>query len=463
MLGAVAGEARRRFGSHPAFVAVDGRPLSYADLDRRSDEVAVGLARAGVGEGDVVALVLPAAVEYPIAYLAAAKVGAVTAGVNTRLARPERTAVLEVADAKLVLDDLAAIAELAVPDAAPRPLVDDPARPVAIVFTSGTTGAPKGAVFANSQLAAICQADTGDAWGGGGRTIAATSFAHLGFMTKLAGNLHRGGTSYLTERWRAADALRMVEDNRITTIGGIPTQLALMLQEPSLTRTDTSSVASVVIGGGPATPALVRAARSVFGVPVIVRYSCTEAGIGTGTRPDDPDEDAEETVGRPQPGVELIIDGGEVCFRSAAVMSHYHGNAEATTAAFTEAGALRTGDLGSVDEHGRLRLAGRRTEMYVRGGYNVHPAEVEAVLAEHHEIVAVAVVSRPDDVMGEVGVAVVVVRAGSSAPSLDDLRAFAAARLARYKLPEAMVTVDALPLTAMEKVDRRALAALVAR
>jgi acyl-CoA synthetase (AMP-forming)/AMP-acid ligase II len=122
---------------------------------------------------------------------------------------------------------------------------------------------------------------------------------------------------------------------------------------------------------------------------------------------------------------------------------------------------VRTGDLGWIDEQGRLRLVGRSKEMYVRGGYNVYPVEVEAVLSTHPQLRQVAVVPRPDPVMGEIGVAVVVPDGGDP-PTLDDLRAFAQDRLARYKLPEAIVALDALPLTAGEKLDRRALAAQLA-
>ena len=123
---------------------------------------------------------------------------------------------------------------------------------------------------------------------------------------------------------------------------------------------------------------------------------------------------------------------------------------------------MRTGDLGRLDDEGRLRLVGRARDMYVRGGYNVYPMEVEAVLADHPAVRDVAVVARADDVMGELGVAVVVAADGRVQPSLDELRTFAAERLAHHKLPERLVVVDALPLTPMEKVDKRALAQLVA-
>ena len=466
MLGDVAKEAAERFGDITAYVAPNGWSLSYRELDRMADEVAVGLASRGVGAGDVVALVLPQAPEYVVAYVAAARLGAITAGVNVRLSAPERAAVLATADPALVIDTPSAVVDLRVAGGAPPPLDDDPERPVAIVFTSGTTGTPKGAVFANRQLAFITQVDTSGNWGGGGTTFAATSFAHLGPMTKLPGSLMRGGTTYVLERWRAADALRLIAEHKMSSIGGIPTQIALMLQEPDFDTYDLSSVKAIVLGGGPATPALIREARERFGAAVAIRYSCTEAGIGIGTAFDGPLEDAEVSVGRPHGGVDLELrdldgDVGEVCLRSPAVMAGYWRAPELTAGAITPDGFVRTGDLGWIDDAGRLHLVGRSKEMYVRGGYNVYPMEVEGVLAAHPAIADVAIAPRADDVMGEVGVAVVVPRDGTAAPNVDELRTYAEDRLARYKLPEDVIIVDALPLTAMEKLDRKALAAMV--
>jgi acyl-CoA synthetase (AMP-forming)/AMP-acid ligase II len=498
MLGRVAREAAERFGDDTAYVAPAGWALSYRDLDRLADEVAVGLAARGVCEGDVVALVLPQTPEHLVAYVAAARIGAVTAGVNPRLAAPERAAVLAAARPRLVLaaPDLApagldmevvavhpvdaagdALSDLRGPGAPPA-LADDPERPVALVFTSGTTGTPKGAVFASRQLAFITQVDTGGRWaerGATGAAFAATPLPHLGQVTKLPGTLMRGGATHLLPRWTAGDALRLTAELHMAAIGGIPTQVALMLQHPDFDRYDLSGVRAIVLGGGPATPALVREARERFGAAVAIRYSCTEAGIGIGTALDAPAEDAEVSVGRPHAGVDLSVrDGddparalpagevGEVCLRSPAVMSGYWLQPELTAAAFTPDGFVRTGDLGYVDDAGRLRLVGRSKEMYVRGGYNVYPMEVEGLLAQHPAVAGVAVASRPDDLMGEVGVACVVLRAGAPAPTLDDLRTFAGGKVASYKLPDDVVVLDALPLTSMEKLDRRALAALVA-
>jgi acyl-CoA synthetase (AMP-forming)/AMP-acid ligase II len=492
MLAATLREAARRFADEPAYVAEAGWPLSYRFLDRASDEAAVGMARRGLRAHDVLALVLPPGPEYLVSYLAAAKLGAVTAGINDRLTAVERVTVAERAAPTLVVaapgmapegfealevapaaspDEL--LTDLRAPGDAPPVLEDDADRPVAIIFTSGTTGVPKGALYCNRQLAFITQTDVGDAWGGGTRSFTGTSFAHLGFMTKLPGNLRRGGTSFIMTRWSARGALELLAREHMATVSGVPAQLALMLRQPDFDDFDLSSIAYIVVGGGPLTPGLAEEARRRFGARLSTRYSCTEAGIGLGTAFDDPDEDAIVSVGRPHPAVELRVlddddqevargDVGSVCLRSPAVMAGYWHDDAATRAAFTGEGFIRTGDLGWIDDQGRLRLVGRSKEMYVRGGYNVYPVEVEGVLSTHPAVAAVAVVPRPDAVMGEVGVAVVVPRDRAAPPTLADLRAHGADRLAAYKLPEDIVITEELPLTAGEKLDRRALASEIA-
>lgn len=467
--------AAERFGDRAAFVDPDGHALSYVDLHERSDAVAVGLARAGIGEGDVVGLTLASTSAWVVAYVAAAKVGAVTAGVNPRLTAGERQACLDRVAPALVLTEAADVDAMAVPGAAPDPLPPDPDRPVAIVFTSGTTGLPKGAWFTDRQLAAITRYDAGDAWGGDTALpqYGATQFAHVGFTTKLVWYLRLGTTTHLLERWRAADVLDLVERERIATIGGVAPQVALMLRDPDFDRRDLACVRLLVMGGGPSSPALVAEARRRFDAGYSIRWSSTESGgIGTGTAPDADDHEALHTVGRPRPGITVeirddvgtVLDAGEVgqvWLRSDATMAGYWGDPDATADTIRH-GWLRTGDLGSLDEAGCLALAGRQGEMFIRGGYNVFPSEVAAVLGTHPGVADVAVVPRPDEVLGEVGVAVVVAADPAHPPTLDDLRRHGGETLAHHKLPEDLVVVGELPLTAMQKVDRRALAALLA-
>lgn len=473
MLPEIVRGAATRFGDRPAFVAPDGTSLSYRALDERSDAVARGLAAEGVVEGDVVALVLPSTSDYVVTYVAASKLGAISTGVNPRYTESERRAVLDVARPVVVVD-AADVDRLARPGSPPPALTGDPDRLVAIVFTSGTTGAPKGAVFGNRELHAIARADVpafddDSCWGTGGPMLASTALAHIGSMTKLPWYLKLGATNHLLERWRAADVLRLISEHQMTSVGGVAPQLALLLREPTFDRFDLSSVRTIVMGGAFSPPALVDEARRRFGAAYSIRYSSTESGgVGTGTAFDADDDEALHTVGRPRGDVRIEIrdDGdrpvptgtiGEVCLRSSCMMRGYWRDPEATARAL-RGGWLHTGDLGWIDDRGLLHLGGRSKEMFVRGGYNVYPLEVEGVLATHPAVADVAVVPRPHPVLGEIGVAVVVPRPGRTPPTLAELREHASASLASYKLPEAVRVVDELPLTAMQKVDRRALA-----
>ena len=494
MLAEVVREAAVRFGEQPALVAADGWPFSYRELDLASDEVAAWLhEHHGVTLGTVAAIMMPTSVDYLVFYAAFAKLGAVTAGVNPHLTERERRSVLVacepdivvaehgllagIPDGCAVVEHTPAAAAAEVCDAvrrsgdAPPPLPDDPDRPIAICFTSGSTGEPKGALFRHRQFQAIFEMDTGGAWGGGAPTILGTQFAHIGAMTKVHWLLAGGATLHVLRKWRAADVLRLTEQHRMTAFNAGPAQVALLLREADLHPYDLSSVRVIIAGTGPSSPALIHEARERFQCAYSVRYSSTECGgVGLATALDAPDEEALYTVGRPRPGVEAKVadehgtplpdgEAGEVWLRSRAVMSEYWRDEAATRETLVD-GWLRTGDLGFVDERGCYRLVGRAKEMYIRGGYNVFPFEVERILAGHPKVAQIAIVPRPDPVMGEIGEACVVPRTADDPPSLTELRAFAEDSLARFKLPERLRLMDALPLNASDKLDRRALAQL---
>jgi acyl-CoA synthetase (AMP-forming)/AMP-acid ligase II len=341
--------------------------------------------------------------------------------------------------------------------------------PVAIVYTSGTTGRPKGAVFALRNLEAVARTRGEMGTRPGDRVLTAgTPFAHIGYMTKILGHLEDRQTTVILDSFSARKVLETVATEKVTHLGGVPTQWALMLREPDFERFDLSSVRSGAIGGAPFTPELVREIRRRFRIDLVTRYSCTEIGLGTGSRPDDPEELLAQTVGRPGAEVELrIVDEerrslrrgevGEVAVRGPAVMIGYWNRPEETRAVLDEEGWFYTGDLGLLDEQGYLRLRGRKKEMYIRGGYNVYPVEVESVLSQHPDVAQIAVVGVPDPVLGEKGLAVIVPRDPHAALDPEAIRVFCREHLADYKTPDYVEIRRELPVNAMYKVDKRRL------
>ena len=489
MLSDVVRASAARFGDRPVVDAPDG-VLGHAELDRCADSLATTLVHRGVRPGDVVAIVLRSGADWLVTATAIDRAGGVIAGVSPVLSPPERATLVDLVRPALVLahpdlvDGLPLRADVAVLEPGGRgaelggagggPPGDpgrDDAEPAVICFTSGTSGRPKAAWFTRRQLEAVRRIDLGPAehrWGGGAPMLASTQFAHVGMALKLPWYLQLGSTLHVMDRWRADDALELVAHHRMPTIGVVAPQLALMLRSPLVDELDLSCVTTIIAGGAASPPALVEQARSTFGAAYSIRYSSTESGgVGLATSPDADDHEAVHTVGRPRPGVEARVaddrdhevpDGevGELQLRSAAVMSGYWQDPDETAAALTPDGWLRTGDLAVREPTGAVRLAGRRTEMYLRGGYNVFPSEVEAVLSSLPEVRDVVIVPEADDVMGERGVALVVPADPDDPPGLERLREFAATRLASHKLPEDVVQVDAVPLTSAQKVDRAA-------
>jgi acyl-CoA synthetase (AMP-forming)/AMP-acid ligase II len=454
-------------GDREAYVDVGaGVRLTFAQWDRAADGVARHLYDRGVRKGDVVALFLPSSADYAVAYQAAMRLGAVTTGVNLRLGPAEVGHILRLAEPKVVLTEesrgeLAAAATL---DPPPLPRLD-PTDDVAIVWTSGTTGVPKGAVFDHECFRATARS-AGPLSARFDRRVNAIPFAHVAYMARQWDEISHVITTVITPTpWKAGEALRVLEDERITVGQGVPAQWSLLLAHPDFDTTDLSSLRIAGTGAATSSPELIREMRERLGCPVIVRYASTETSSITGSVPGDPDEIVARTVGRPQPDTEVeVVDRdtgaplatgeiGVVRCRSRANMRRYWRDPERTADVLDADGWITTGDLGSFDAGGNLTLHGRTGEMYIRGGYNVYPPEVEAALDEHPAVERSAVVGVPDPVLGEIGVAFVV---GAVDP--DDLRAWCARRLADYKAPDRVIVVDELPLTSMLKVDKRALA-----
>ena len=254
----------------------------------------------------------------------------------------------------------------------------------------------------------------------------------------------------------------------MSSVSAIAPQVALMLKQDGIEDLDFTSVKAIVTGGAYASINLIKRGREIFGAPWSVRYSSTESGgIGLGTSLTADDYEALHTIGRPREGVEAKIcspsgaelptgEIGEIWISSPAVMSCYWNDPEETTKVFDQQW-LKTGDLAYQTPEGYFILAGRTTEMYIRGGYNVYPLEVEGIFSEHPSIAEVVIIPRPDDIMGEIGVAVIVLEDGCSPITIEDLRSFGLDKLATYKLPEEVIYVESIPRNTTDKIDRREL------
>jgi acyl-CoA synthetase (AMP-forming)/AMP-acid ligase II len=262
--------------------------------------------------------------------------------------------------------------------------------------------------------------------------------------------------------------LRLLVDERITVAGGVPTQWEKLLDHPDLSAADLSHLRLCLAATAPASPDLIKRVTTRLRCPMVVRYAMTESPSITGTDPRDPPDVLFRTVGKPQSGVEVAIaseDGrpvpsgrvGRVRVKGPCVMRGYWRDPKLTAQVLDEERWLTSSDLGFVDPDGNLSLVGRTTDMYIRGGYNVYPLEVENVLTGHPGVAQVAVLGMAAPVIGEIGVAFIVPANPAEPPGLADLRAYVCSQLADYKAPDQLEIVTELPLTSMQKVDKDSL------
>jgi acyl-CoA synthetase (AMP-forming)/AMP-acid ligase II len=266
--------------------------------------------------------------------------------------------------------------------------------------------------------------------------------------------------------------LARVAAERITVLPGAPTLYQSILDHPDRGRHDLSSLRVAVTGAADIPVDLIRRVVDELPFPTIITgYGLTEGGTAAATSPGDDIETIATTVGRPRPGFELrIVDGdgadapagepGEILLRGGSIMSHYLDDPEATAEALATDGWLRTGDLGVVDASGCLRIVGRAKDMFIVGGFNAYPAEIENALLRHPDIQQAAVIGIPDERLGEVGMAFVVLRGGASATG-QEIVAWSRDQMANYKAPRAVEIVDELPLNATGKVQKDQLRARV--
>ena len=482
--GAFADSARRAAARDPFGTAVvDGRTRwSWAALDARADAVAGRLERAGIGIGDRVALVAPPSAMAIAALHGIARLGAVAVPMGTGLTEAEVAASSAVTDPQLVvvgagmeaagavfgkpvlvLDRLAAVGRrrtgvsAATRETAAPPRAG-PKAPAVIVLTSGTTGRPKAAVLSNAALVASAHAWLGALPAPTGWLLA-LGLGHVAGLGVVWRAALAGVPLMVLARPDPGAILRaLARDPSPSHVSLVPTMLARLLDEAD-DRPPPPTLRAVLLGGGTIPHRLVSQAIRV-GWPVVPTYGLTEAGSGVTALSTAEAMDHPESAGHPLPGVEIAIadpDGegaGEIVVRSPALFSGYLGDAAATAASITDAGWLRTGDLGRLDRDGRLTVLDRRTDRIVRGGENVSPAEVEAILLDHPAVADAGVIARRDETFGHVPVAAIVVRGNAGDPGDEALARHCRQRLARFKVPAAFIRLEALPRTASGKLRR---------
>lgn len=509
-IAALTASAAERFPDRTAVVDGAAR-VSFERLYEEAREFGAALAAAGVEPGDRVGIWAFNSREWIVALLGLYQAGAVLVPVNTRFKGREAADILRRAKVKVVVTvtdflgndyvEMLTGSGASLPDlrmiviARGRPSGDavpwdgflagstvdgraeiDRRRAALdrddtsdILFTSGTTGTPKGVVMTHGRTLGV-----GTDWvamtglSAGDRYLMANPYFHMfGFKGGILACLAAGATMYPQAVLDVDTVLGQVAEERITVLPGPPALYHAILEHPGRDRYDLSSLRVAVTGAADIPVELIRRVRDELPFSVVIAgYGLTEGGTASSTSPDDDPETIATTVGRARPGFEIrVVDGtgddaprgevGEVVLRGPTVMAGYLDDPEATAAVLSEDGGLRTGDLGRLDERGRLRIAGRSKDMFLVGGFNAYPAEIEAMLLEHPGVREAAVIGVPDERLGEVGMAFVVPR--PPAPSAEDLIAWCRERMANYKVPRFVELIDELPLTASGKVLKTAL------
>jgi acyl-CoA synthetase (AMP-forming)/AMP-acid ligase II len=494
----------RRAATTPDHAAVvdDTSSLTYAALREEATRVARSLMAAGVEPGDRVALWAPNSVRWVVASFGVSMSAAALVPLNTRFKSAEAAYVVRSAGARVLLtvrdllgQDLAATAESWEDVPSLERVVDigddaawttwlsegDAVKPADverrehglqadsvsdIIFTSGTTGAPKGAVLTHG-----ASVRTYEAWSDavglreGDRYLVVYPFFHTaGLKSGILACVLRGAEIHPFAVFDVDAVMDYVARHRITMLPGPPTVFQSILDHPRFSEFDLSSLRLSVTGAAVVPVEVVRRMREDLRFETVVTgYGLTETtGTVSMCRHDDPPETVATTVGRPLTGVEVkVVDDegqtltqgtpGEILVRGFNVMKEYFADPVATAQAIDADGWLRTGDIGFVGDDDNLRITDRKKDMYICGGFNVYPAEVEGIMLRHPSVAQVAVVGLPDQRLGEVGHAVVVPRTGTEWDP-DEFLGWCRESMANYKVPRSVRTVDALPLNPSGKV-----------
>ncbi|MCY1023718.1 o-succinylbenzoate--CoA ligase [Pyxidicoccus sp. MSG2] len=467
-------EGARRYPEAEALTFA-GSAWTYRALDVEVGRWVKALEDRGVGAGDRVALLATNHVASVCLFWALGRLGAVLAPLNARLTRAELGPLMEDVEPRLVLalgalmDRLPGaegLESLVAPHSTPSPTCEPLAEdaPRVLLFTSGTTGRPKGAVLTEGNFRASSKASAANLGAHPApRWLGTLPLFHVGGLAMLTRTAYEGGALILHDRFDADAVNRAIDVEGISHASLVATTLERVLDARG-DRPVPPTFRLALIGGGPVPVPLLARARAA-GLLALQTYGLTEACSQVTT--ERPSEADGRTAGPPLPGMHVRIIGedgtpqgsgveGDIEVRGPTVMAGYWKRPDATRDVLRD-GWLRTKDVGVLDAHGRLTVLSRRTDLIVRGGENLYPAEIEAVLANHPAVQEAAVVGVPDARWGEVPVAFLALRAGQPTPPSEALDAWCRQSLAGFKTPARFTWVDALPRNAMGKVERTVL------
>ncbi|NEC25879.1 4-coumarate--CoA ligase family protein [Streptomyces sp. SID8111] len=494
------------FGSAPALIdGTDGTTLTYEQVDRFHRRVAAGLAEAGVRKGDVLALHSPNTIAFPTAFYAATRAGAAVTTVHPLATAEEFAKQLTdsaarwivtvsplLATARRAAEIAGGVEEIFVCDSAPghRSLIDmlastapepqvsvDPAEDVAALpYSSGTTGVPKGVMLTHRQIATnLAQLDPAITAGPGDRILAVLPFFHIYGLTALMNApLRQGATVVVLPRFDLEQFLAAIQNHRITALYVAPPIVLALAKHPMVAEYDLSSLQHVISAAAPLDAGLAAACSKRLGLPPVGQaYGMTELSPGTHVVPLDAMHEAPPgTVGRLIAGTEMRIvslddpgkdlgpgESGEILIRGPQVMKGYLGRPDATAAMIDEDGWLHTGDVGHVDEAGWLFVVDRVKELIKYKGFQVAPAELEALLLTHPGIADAAVTGVYNEDGNEVPHAHVVRQPSAPGLSEGEVMMYVAERVAPYKRVRQVTFLDAVPRAASGKILRRELRA----
>jgi acyl-CoA synthetase (AMP-forming)/AMP-acid ligase II len=465
----VIGPAAAR-GDHPAIIdSASGETTTYAELAAKVDAVAASLQGQGIGKDDVVALIGPNSAAWAIAYHGILRAGAIVTPINPLLTPDEVGKQVMNSGAKLTIDDAAAVVDAADPGAMPDPVEVDPEDLAALPYSSGTTGMMKGVMLTHRNLVAnLEQTWTSLPLTDEDTLVGLMPFFHIyGQTVVLNLGLAKGSTIVTMPRFDLDELLEIVETHRVTWLHIAPPVVLAFATAPQVEGRDTSSLKMVISGAAPLDEDLSRRAEERIGAPIRQGYGLTELSPVSHKSPiSEALETPPGSVGPLLPNTEARLvdpetgedvaqgEQGEIWIRGPQVMRGYLNNEEATAEIFTDDGWLRTGDIGRIDEGGRFYIVDRLKELIKYKGYQVPPAELEAVLVSHPKVKDAGVIGVPTDDGGEAPKGCVVC---DDDLDLDELRAYVAERVAPYKKLREIERVDEVPKSPSGKILRRLL------